>query len=210
MFLNILNNTLILKHVALLIVCIGGDKLGEGSSKSALLRALIDNATHALIGLIVGDLVLNSVKQHHFTRHEYCILLLEAAIVSSFIDLDHFIEAKSIRLQDATNLDRRPFLHNSAICLLIFILVIVLQRTKSYSLLSIAGAMVLAAFGTHHMRDALRRGLWFKVPLLETSTPAIPYTVYLALVSAIPHAISQLLRLTGNVHPQMSRLVEMV
>uniref|UniRef100_A0A2M4BZQ0 Transmembrane protein 267 n=1 Tax=Anopheles marajoara TaxID=58244 RepID=A0A2M4BZQ0_9DIPT len=207
MFLNI---NLFLKHVVLLAVCIGGDKLGEGASKPALLRAFIDNATHALIGLIAGDIVLGSVKQHHLTRQEYCILLLEAAIVSSFIDLDHFIEAKSIRLQDATNLDRRPFLHNSAICVLIFILVIVLQRMDSNGLLSIASAMALGAFSTHHTRDATRRGIWFKVPYLETSTPAIPYTVYLALVSAIPHAISQLLRLTGRAHPQMSRLIEMV
>uniref|UniRef100_A0A2M3ZCS7 Transmembrane protein 267 n=1 Tax=Anopheles braziliensis TaxID=58242 RepID=A0A2M3ZCS7_9DIPT len=207
MFLNI---NLFLKHVALLIVCIGGDKLGEDTSKPALLRAFIDNATHAFIGLIAGELVLNGVKQHRLTRQEYCILLLEAAIVSSFIDLDHFIEANSIRLQDATNLDRRPFLHNSAICVLILILMIVLQRMDSNGLLSIAGAMVLAAFGTHHIRDATRRGIWFKVPLLETSTAALPYTVYLALVSATPHAISQILRLTGSAHPQMSRLIEMV
>ncbi|XP_035787468.1 transmembrane protein 267-like [Anopheles albimanus] len=207
MFLNI---NLFLKHVALLIVCIGGDKLGEGASRPALLRAFIDNTTHALIGLIVGEIVLNSVKQHHLTRQEYCIFLLEAAIVSSSIDLDHFIEAKSIRLQDATNLDRRPFLHNSAICVLICILVIVLQRMGSNGLLSIAVAMALVAFSTHHIRDATRRGIWFKVPLLETSTMAIPYTVYLALVSATPHAISQLLWLTGSGHPQMSRLVEMV
>ncbi|ETN60442.1 hypothetical protein AND_007952 [Anopheles darlingi] len=207
MFLNI---NLFLKHVALLIVCIAGDKLGEGASKPALLRAFIDNATHALVGLIGGEIVLNSVKQHHLSRQEYCILLLEATVVSSFIDLDHFIEAKSIRLQDATNLDRRPFLHNSAICGLILILVIMFQRMDPNGLLSIAGAMALTAFSTHHIRDATRRGIWVKVPLLDTSTPAIPYIAYLALVSATPHAISQLLRLTGSGNPQMSRLVEMV
>lgn len=43
----------------------------------------------------------------------------------------------------------------------------------------------LLAFSTHHVRDAIRRGLWL-VPGLWT-TAAIPYGLYLALeVAAAP------------------------
>ena len=43
--------------------------------------------------------------------------------------------------------------------------------------------MLTIAWGSHHIRDAQRRGLWF--PPLR-STPAIPYLLYLLLEFMLP------------------------
>ncbi|XP_052861944.1 transmembrane protein 267 [Anopheles cruzii] len=204
MFLNI---SLFLKHVGLCFVCILADKLSEAPQMPALLRACIDNATHALIGLIGAELVLGSVK-YHPTKQEYGALLLEAALVSSLIDLDHFVEARSFRLQDATNLDRRPFLHNSAICFLPVMLLFVGKRTTN-GVFTLAIAIVLIAFSTHHVRDATRRGIWFKVPFVDLNSPPIPYFGYLAFVNGAPYAISLLLSSLVKVSAK-SRVAEMV
>uniref|UniRef100_A0A182XD02 Transmembrane protein 267 n=1 Tax=Anopheles quadriannulatus TaxID=34691 RepID=A0A182XD02_ANOQN len=201
------NLLLVLKYVILCCVCVIGDKLSESAQKPALVRACIDNATHAFIGCIVAELVLFNFK-HQLTRQEYCWLLFVATIISSCIDLDHFIEAKSFRLQDATNLDRRPFLHNSTICVVIVILFILTKRASNQLRMLIAMAFV--AFSTHHLRDATRRGIWFKSPFQDSSSPAVPYVLYIAYVNIIPSVIVYLLQTTGSSTVPKMRLVEVV
>ncbi|XP_035905906.1 transmembrane protein 267 [Anopheles stephensi] len=201
------NVTLVLKHVALYGVCVFGDKLTDLVQKPALLRACIDNATHAFIGCLAAEIFLQCLK-YHISRQEYCFLLFVATAVSSLIDLDHFIEARSFRLQDATHLDRRPFLHNSAICVATFVLLMLtkrLERNRS----SLFAAAIFIAFSTHHLRDATRRGIWIKTPFQDSSSPAVPYVLYLAFVNIIPHVICRLLQSTYSSVPKL-RLVEMV
>ncbi|XP_053676335.1 transmembrane protein 267 [Anopheles nili] len=188
-----LNFALLLKHVILCLACIGGDKLGEFVQKPALLRACIDNATHALIGCIVSVIVLNSGKIH-VTKQDYWMFLFEATIVSSCIDLDHFIEARSFSLKDATHLDHRPFLHNSALCLFILGLLFAIIRFDGSVKLRLFIAMAFVAFSTHHIRDATRRGIWIKTPIFNKSSPALPYVAYIAFVNFVPHAIIYLLQ----------------
>ncbi|XP_052897649.1 transmembrane protein 267 [Anopheles moucheti] len=205
-----LNALLLLKHVILCCVCICGDKLTEYVQYPALLRACIDNATHAFIGCIAAEIILHSFK-YQLARHEYYLLLFIGMIVSSFIDLDHFIEARSFSLQDATHLRRRPFLHNSAICLIMFMLLILTKRFGSIKC-GLFTAMAFIAFTTHHLRDATRRGIWIKSPFQDSSSPALPYVVYLVLVNIIPHVINHLLQTTvssSSSVPKM-RLVELV
>uniref|UniRef100_A0A182N7T4 Transmembrane protein 267 n=1 Tax=Anopheles dirus TaxID=7168 RepID=A0A182N7T4_9DIPT len=203
-----LNVALLIKHVILCLVCVVGDKLCETVQKPAILRACIDNATHAFIGCLAAEIILNSLK-HYITRQEYCVLLLTATIVSSCIDLDHFIEAKSFSLQDATHLSRRPFLHNSAICVGIFIAFLVARRTVASTLLRLFIAMGVIAFSTHHMRDATRRGIWLKTPFQNYNSPAVPYVGYVAFVNMIPHAMIYLLQAAAVAVPKM-KLVELV
>lgn len=53
-------------------------------------------------------------------------------------------------------------------------------------LLKRGGLILLAAFATHHVRDATRRGLWFYP---YGSTAPIPYVVYIVLTCMIPYGI---------------------
>ncbi|XP_053665188.1 transmembrane protein 267 [Anopheles marshallii] len=204
------NALLFLKHVTLCCVCVFGDKLTEYVQNPALSRACIDNATHAFIGCVAAEIVLHSFK-YQLARQEYCLLLFTGMIVSSFIDLDHFIEARSFSLQEATHLRRRPFLHNSAICVIILMLLILTKRVGSIKC-GLFIAMAFIAFSTHHLRDATRRGIWIKLPFQDSSSPAIPYVAYLVLVNIIPHVIHHLLQTTlsnSSSVPKM-KLVEMV
>ncbi|XP_049293772.1 transmembrane protein 267 [Anopheles funestus] len=201
---------LFFKHVILCCVCVFGDKLTEYVQKSALLRACIDNATHAFIGCVVAEITLHSLK-YQVSHQEYCLLLFVALIVSSFIDLDHFIEARSFSLQDATHLDRRPFLHNSAICLATFLLLILAKRFADIKL-TLFIAMVFIALSTHHLRDATRRGIWIKSPFQDSNTPALPYAVFLGLVNIIPHVVHHVLTNTfsSKTNAPNMKLVELV
>ena len=54
--------------------------------------------------------------------------------------------------------------------------------------------MLAIAWGSHHLRDAQRRGLWFP-PF--GSTPAIPYLLYLLLEFMLPIFV-KLLIITQN------------
>uniref|UniRef100_A0A182SM89 Transmembrane protein 267 n=1 Tax=Anopheles maculatus TaxID=74869 RepID=A0A182SM89_9DIPT len=177
------------------------------AQKPALLRACIDNATHAFIGCLATEILLRSLK-YQITLQEYCVLLFVATGVSSLIDLDHFIEARSFRLQDATHLGRRPFLHNSAICIVILALLILTKRLERNRLSLFIGA-VFIAFSTHHLRDATRRGIWIKSPFQDSSSPAVPYVLYLAFVNIIPHILAHLMQTTRSIVPKI-KLVEMV
>uniref|UniRef100_A0A182WAN6 Transmembrane protein 267 n=1 Tax=Anopheles minimus TaxID=112268 RepID=A0A182WAN6_9DIPT len=198
------NVLLFLKHLILCSVCIYGDKLTEYVQKPVLVRACIDNATHAFIGCVVAEIILHSLK-HQITHQQYYALLFVATIVSSLIDLDHFIVAKSLSLRDATHLDRRPFLHNSAICLVALILVILTKCVGSIKW-SLFAVMMFIGFTTHHLRDATRRGIWFKVPFHDSNSPAVPYELYLLLVNIIPHLVHYLMQTTFSSVPKMKQI----
>ena len=80
----------------------------------------------------------------------------------------------NICYQAATSLQRRPILHASSLLLSVtFSVWIILKIIPGLSI----------AWGSHHIRDAQRRGLWFP-PL--GSTPAIPYLLYLLLEFMLP------------------------
>ena len=92
-------------------------------------------------------------------------------------------------LQDALSLPERPPFHNSSVtpCLMVatFILCGVLKRLTSLdpTFLSDLPWILGVSWGSHHIRDANRRGLWF-APF--GSTPPLPTSLYLILNIILP------------------------
>lgn len=86
--LSILNGT----------ICVVGDKLVELNSNSRILKAIFDNFTHACIGLVAFLIIVMSIKAN-LTRNEKIVLVFVCFLLSSLIDVDHFIAAKSWRLK---------------------------------------------------------------------------------------------------------------
>ena len=134
---------------------------------NAYLRALTDNFTHGLISLLATSFLFG------WTRRS---LLILAFIAGSFVDIDHFIEVRSLSLQRALY-DQprgRPFLHNSLLLLIITLIMFIFEhfflryQHIYYSLIFFIG------WSTHHLRDAQRRGLTF-LPIGET--PPIDYYI---------------------------------
>lgn len=183
---------LALEHLLLLVICITGDKLGAIVQKPPLLRAVIDNITHALIGGLVTEIIVRDYKDQ-LDRSDQITLIAVGFVASSWIDLDHFIEARSFHLDDATSLTHRPFFHNSMIFVALFASMITSVICQHSLLVSLWFSVGFVAFFTHQVRDAIRRGLWFRAPYLNYSTAPVIYWVYLALEQLCAHAVIQLL-----------------
>ncbi|CAO1400824.1 unnamed protein product [Diamesa serratosioi] len=160
--------------------CYFGDKLVQRTHKNHVLRAIYDNLTHSLIGLFSAAILLINDKDKLYLAG-VCMVL------SSIIDVDHFIAAKSLKLTDATNLNGRPFLHNSTIPATLLIILIYLSFSSKYSSYSLWISMLFIAFTTHHLRDANRRGLWF-APFGET--PPLSNLMYILLIVSTPYFLN--------------------
>ncbi|XP_054733048.1 transmembrane protein 267 [Anastrepha obliqua] len=170
----------------LTITCLLGDNFVE-LTQHPLLKALADNATHAIIGALTG--IAFAVQFHERTSNLLgWFLIFTCFAVSSLIDLDHFIEARSWYLEDATNLPRRPFLHCSSI---FFVLLTFYLCTAclNYFKTSLTFGVLLCAFITHHTRDAVRRGYWF-CPVGHTGR--MPNVAYIVLTILTPHLVAYL------------------
>ena len=95
------------------------------------------------------------------------------------MDLDHFIAARSLKLHQATSLQKRPLLHNTP---LTFVITIGVYATfkwtfgdQKFAVLS--SLCLFNAWITHQLRDALRRGLWLYP--IWTDTAALSISSYL-------------------------------
>lgn len=76
---------------ATICTCYFGDKLVQRTNKNHVLRAIFDNLTHSLIGLFSSAILLINDKDKLY-------LAGVCMVVSSIIDVDHFIAAKSLKL----------------------------------------------------------------------------------------------------------------
>lgn len=134
------------------------------------LRALVDNATHGLISLFATMFLFGYTRQ---------FILLFALFAGSFVDIDHFIQVRSLSLHRALNdqSSQRPFLHNSfllcCLTLICFLIEHFLYKSEQY----IYSIIFFLGWSTHHLRDAQRRGLTF-LPFGETS----PIEYYLPMM----------------------------
>uniref|UniRef100_A0A1B0DLV0 Transmembrane protein 267 n=1 Tax=Phlebotomus papatasi TaxID=29031 RepID=A0A1B0DLV0_PHLPP len=146
-------------------------------------KALLDNTTHGIVGLLSTLLLTNHFRER-LEVWEGPAMLLVAYLVASGIDADHFITARSLKLLDAINLPKRPFLHCSTIPL--FVLIILLLTARYFKSLTTCLwlSVIFLAFASHHIRDSIRRGLWF-CPF--GSTNPTPYALYLLLTVFLPH-----------------------
>lgn len=78
-------------------ICIFGDYLVDINHESLIAKAFFDNVTHAAIGLF-SAMVLILESNHRIMRTEQFFLIGMNVAVSSLIDIDHFIVAKSLKL----------------------------------------------------------------------------------------------------------------
>ncbi|XP_076245409.1 transmembrane protein 267 [Calliopsis andreniformis] len=163
-----------------------GDQ-GLEHSKSAVRRAIFDNVTHAIVGGLTWTVILNLSKKslaQNFSSVLWCFFL------SSFIDADHFIEAWSWKLSDATHLKKRPFMHCTTLPIALWLMLNFYSTLFNHPKVSYYSWITLASFLSHHIRDGTRRGLWF-YPI--GSTQPIPYYLYLCMSMMLPHVLQWLM-----------------
>ncbi|XP_063237143.1 transmembrane protein 267 [Bacillus rossius redtenbacheri] len=173
------------------LVAITGDRCVSSPRLNQLQRAILDNLTHAVIGFETWYFV----TVYCFCKYRLAHELLESflcGVISSLIDVDHFIAARSLHLKDAVRLESRPFLHCTSALLAACGALLLAGRACGVPGLHRAGCLAAAAVLSHHLRDAARRGLclW---PL--GSTAPLPYGVYVGLCASLPLAVAALLSL---------------
>ncbi|KAH0946600.1 hypothetical protein HN011_010463 [Eciton burchellii] len=157
--------------------------------KNELERAVFDNVTHATIGGLTWMLIVILSRKSLMRNLDS---IFSCFLLASFIDLDHFIAARSWHIHDATHLQKRPFLHCTTIPIVLWILFILLSIAFHSPVLEHTSWLILAAFLSHHIRDGTRRGLWF-CPL--GSTRPIPYYLYVSLCMSLPYVLYWLMSL---------------
>ncbi|CAF4017648.1 unnamed protein product [Adineta steineri] len=130
------------------------------------LRAITDNFIHGLISVFATSFLFGWRRR---------TLLILAYIAGSFVDIDHFLEARSLSLHHALNLQQgRPFLHNSLLLLIINIFAFGIEHFLWRYHYIYYSAVFFIGWSTHHLRDAQRRGLTL-LPFGET--PPIDYYI---------------------------------
>ncbi|VDO10660.1 unnamed protein product [Rodentolepis nana] len=170
---------------------------------------LIETVAHAFTGAsfwLVASLEVPEPKSYRLMIISTCL----ASLAAITVDIDHFIAAGSFSIKAARSLPGRPFLHWTGGPVLLLVLLLIGDYIGRHfcSPLSypprpvlVAGWVIIFAWVSHQMRDALRRGLWLWPPpkrLLSPpeyySTPPLPLVSYsLALfVLLLPiHFISE-------------------
>lgn len=135
-----------------------------------LLRAVWDNATHGLVAVICW--MLTCGKFSCVTAWKESLL---CGVIACAVDVDHFIAAGSVKIKDVTNLKNRPFLHCTSVVLFVVVLLTAMAKLRGQAQLYRLGVIAFAAVFSHHLRDALRRGLWMWP---YGSTPPVRLEVY--------------------------------
>lgn len=143
-----------------------------------LARALMDNLSHMVVGVISWTIISYS----QISIYE----IIGAAFFSSIIDIDHFISARSLKLGDAISLANRPFLHNSLTLLLVNIFIFVLLSLLNSNKKVNWSLLLFISWFSHHIRDANRRGMWFGSVL---TTKPIKDDWYLMIILFMPLVI---------------------
>lgn len=171
-----------LLFVAFLFFAVTGDKILENPhvQESLYVRAFVDNATHFFLG-VLSWLILTCFA--HVTLWKSVCESFLCGVLSSIIDVDHFLAAYSFKLQDAINLQHRPFLHNTTLVVMLSISCILISDILEKELWKVYSWMFLVAGIAHHLRDSLRRGLWLW-PF--GSTRPTNFYIYLAISFIFP------------------------
>jgi hypothetical protein len=154
------------------------DQLPLGLLRSRFAATVLDTLCHGVLSAIIWSAGVGLDAR--------AVLVL---LVSSGLDSDHFIEGAvrgmGFSFDAAMNLPSRPFGHSVLFVALASAVAWAVGRSQALPLPlrgSWLGPLVLVALGTHQLRDATKRGLWFP-PLGHT--PVFPYWLYLALVAAV-------------------------
>jgi len=184
--------------LALPLVCLSGDSLL--STDKVLLhgffKALVDSGVHFSVGglswLVAGTSLQSSSVNPTVKQLTSEVVL--AATLSSLVDLDHFIAAKSFSLKAATSLQSRPFLHDSLVPILVLLTSLLLGLLDKSGLITRLGILTFSSLLSHHFRDAWRRGLWFRgIGVLELN-----YWTYIFLTFLFPFFNTILIRMFSH------------
>ncbi|GIY93036.1 transmembrane protein 267 [Caerostris extrusa] len=116
-------------------------------------------------------------------------------LIAGSIDLDHFLMAKSLKFKDAINLSSRPPFHNTTLMAMLAIFLISLTHLKGNELCEYIGWYILVATISHHLRDALRHGLW----IWPWTTKVLHFISYLILSYLFPLAVGFMLRINKRI-----------
>ncbi|KAG7216619.1 hypothetical protein INR49_023328, partial [Caranx melampygus] len=170
----------------------------SGIQNHLWLRAALDNATHGLVGLWSWAVVIGLRKKSDL----YEVLL--AGLLASIIDLDHFYMAGSLSLKVrcapvTASSGLSPSASSSTLLLSHPVLCLSLRFLMWIGRLKDAWCslpwMLFISMATHHVRDAVRHGLWV-CPFGNTAP--IPYWLYVSTTATLPHLCSVLMYLTGT------------
>ncbi|XP_026483177.2 transmembrane protein 267 [Vanessa tameamea] len=159
-------------------------------SSSQLFRALADSSTHGAIGFLSALLFFSNIK----ITNQACIYnTIFCTFMSSVIDVDHFILARSIYLKDLNNVSQRGILHCTTFMMLVTSILALYSHIIHKINIYIVTYMIVLAFTSHHLRDGNRRGLWL-CPFGHTMS--IPKFIYVILICILPILFSYLFNYT--------------
>ncbi|GLD98905.1 hypothetical protein PINS_up020959 [Pythium insidiosum] len=188
----------------LLLVCLSSDLFLYQQlwlSHWRLLRHLVDSSAHGAVGACAWGLFLcfshdKSVPSSGLSivsLRRFVLRCLASGALASALDIDHFIAAGALSLRGATHLRGRPFGHSVTFVMAVVGVIWGISRRAGAtpSRCMRRASLVVIAWMSHQLRDAVRRGLWCW-PL--GSTPAIPYPLYLLLELALPFALARWIR----------------
>ncbi|CAN7989267.1 unnamed protein product [Ixodes hexagonus] len=163
------------------------------------LRAAADNVTHGLIGVICWAAVCGPSLFPASVRES-----ILCGLIASAVDIDHFLAAASLKIEDATSLRSRPFLHCTSIVMVTILTVMLVARLTGQLQLYHLTLMASVAVTSHHLRDSLRRGLWLWP---YGSTPPVKIGFYYAGLACVVLMASLGMRNNLQVQEPIVRLV---
>lgn len=98
--------TVTLLIISLVITCLIGDSLVNYQSSyfisNRVLRCIVDSCTHAIVGILSWAVIIYTWEKDNFQW--FLLETFFAGALAASIDLDHFVESRSIDLQVIRNL----------------------------------------------------------------------------------------------------------
>ena len=132
--------------------------------------ALFDAPVHAILALLVVFPLFDT----HAPTENTVVLICAVLLTGTLLDVDHFVAAKSLKMNDVLTLPMRPTIHSLAFACVVGILVVLVSRNP------IVGWIVFAALVSHVLRDAGGGKTPILWPLPVTAIPQ--WTYYLGVI----------------------------
>ena len=149
-------------------------------------RAVADSLAHALVSGLLWATV-EALLLDNPLHPRSIIRIVIAMVASSALDVDHFIAAGSMSIEDAANLDKRPYLHSIVVALFAVAVIHMLSLNLGlYQSFRLPFIMICAVL-SHLLRDAVRRGLWFWP--LDLTIP-VCFSCYIIIVLLLPWPVA--------------------
>ena len=172
---------LIISCLLMITISMISDTIIICENNNTVCRISIDVITHQILSILSLFLyscaACYSIKSQIFQINFNKIEIMFMFVFTIFVDLDHFIAAKSLSLYSATHLVSRPWGHCVFFVLIVYIIIsYVIPKDSQIHII------YLLATVTHLLRDASRRGLW----LYYTSILHVSYTTHLFLLCIYP------------------------